>query len=72
MSWVTFSKFLHFLQLSVTFLLQKYFDMEKTYVDALWANKTFTEYRKTYQSSILTQDVPFLRNFNHKTYLSYI
>jgi len=53
-------------------VLQKDFDMEKTYVDALWANKTYTEYRKTYQSSRLIQDVPFLRIFNHKTYLSYI
>jgi len=48
-------------------VLQKDFDTEKTYVDALWANKTYTEYRKTYQSSRLIQDVPFLRIFNHKT-----
>ena len=34
-------------------LLQKHFDMEKTYVDADWANKKYTEYRKTYQSSML-------------------
>jgi len=53
-------------------LLQKDFDMEKTYVDALWTNKTYIEYRKTYQSSMLIQDVLFLRIFNHKTYLSYI
>ena len=46
-------------------LLQKDFDMEKTYVDADWANKT-------YQSSKLIQNVPFLRILNHKTYLSYI
>ena len=42
-------------------LLQKDFDMEKTYVDADWANKTYTEYRKAYQSSMLIQDVPLLR-----------
>ena len=53
-------------------LLQKDSDMEKTYMDADWANKTYTEYRKAYQSSMLIQDVPFLRIFNHKTYLSYI
>ena len=53
-------------------VLQKDFDMEKTYVDALWTKKAYTEYRKTHQSSMLIQDVPFLRNFNHKTYLSYI
>ena len=53
-------------------LLQKDFDMEKTYVDALWTNKTYTEYKKTYQSSMLMQDVPFLSIFNHKTYLKYI
>ena len=29
-------------------------------------------YKKTYQSSILIQAAPFLRNFNHKTCLSYI
>ena len=34
--------------------------------------KTYTDYRKTYQSSMLMQDVPFLKNFNHKTHLSYI
>ena len=34
-------------------LLQKHFDIEKTYVDADWANKTYTEYKKTYQSSML-------------------
>ena len=44
----------------------------KTYVDALWTNKTYTEYVKTYHSLMLIQDVPFLRIFNHKTYLSYI
>ena len=33
-------------------LLQKHFDMKKTYVDADWANKKYTEYRKTYQSSM--------------------
>ena len=53
-------------------LLQSDFDMEKTYMDADWANKTYTEYKKTYQSSMLIQDVPFLRIFNHKRYLSYI
>ena len=53
-------------------LLQKDFDMEKTYVDALWTNKTYTEYKKTYQSWLLIHNVPFLRIFNHKTYLSYI
>ena len=53
-------------------LLQKHFDMEKTYVDALWTNKTYTEYRKTYQSSMLNQDVPSLRIFNHKISMSYI
>ena len=41
-------------------------------MDADWANKTYTEHRKTYQSSMLIQDVPFLRIFNHKTCLSYI
>ena len=48
-------------------LFQKNFDKEKIYVDALLAGKTYTEYRKTYQSSMLVQDVPFLTIFNHKT-----
>ena len=48
-------------------LFQKDFDMKKIYVNALLARKTYTEYRKTYQSSILVQDVPFLKNLNHKT-----
>ena len=41
-------------------LFQKNCDMEKTYVNALLA-------RKTYQSSILVQDVPFLTIVNHTT-----
>ena len=52
-------------------LFQKDFDKEKTSVDALLARNTYTEFRKTFQSSILIQE-PFLRIFNHKTYLSYI
>ena len=34
-------------------------------------DKLYTEYRKIYQSSMLIQNVPSLRIFNHKTYLSY-
>ena len=53
-------------------LLQKDINLEKTYVDALGANKTYTEYAKTYQSLMLIWNIPFLRIFNDKTYLSYI
>ena len=53
-------------------LLQENFDIEKKYVDALWTKKTYTEYRKIYQSLMLIQDVPFLRIFNDKTYLAYV
>ena len=53
-------------------LFQKDFDMKKTYVDALLARKTYKEYSKTCQSLILIQNVSFLTNLNHKTYVSYI
>ena len=53
-------------------LFQKDFDMKKTYVDALLARKTYISYRKTCQSLIQIQNVSFLTNLNHKTYLSYI
>ena len=52
-------------------LLQKDFDIEKTYGDAVWANKT---YRIQKNIPVINADpgCTISENFNHKTYLSYI